>query len=166
MILLDGSSAQLAHAYLAVAAQLAQQSTCKRGHCGAVIVAGETIVGQGYTAPPRGSEACRHGDISVPPDRPRYLYDATCCLHAEWRAIMDALSTQPQLLEHATLYFLRIDAGGRWKPETAPYCTTCSRLILEVGISYVCVWHKSGYGIYASQEFDSLAYTMHQATVA
>jgi len=166
MRILEPTTAALAHEYLALAAQLAGQSTCKRGHCGAVIVSGETVIGKGYNSPPRGRETCRHCDISVAPERPRYLYDATCCLHAEWRGIMDALASQPHLLEGATMYFVRIDDAGRWKQETVPYCTTCSRLILEVGISHVCVWHKAGYGVYGSQEFDALAYRMHQAAVA
>jgi deoxycytidylate deaminase len=35
--------------------------------------------------------------------------DKTCCIHAEQRAIMNALRNHPNEIEGADLYFMRLD---------------------------------------------------------
>ena len=77
--------------YFELARGQAKLATCRRAKCGAVIVSkkGE-VIGAGFNAPPLNDEDCRYCetdfDYSIKP-----RYDKTCCIHAEWNAIMDAL---------------------------------------------------------------------------
>ena len=75
---------------------LARSGLCLRAKCGAVIVSGAKIIGRGYNAPPKDDHALRKCK-SVDYDRNKKpKYDLTCCVHAEWRAIIDALRNYPR----------------------------------------------------------------------
>jgi len=63
-------------------------------------------------------------------------YDKTCCVHAEWNAILDACKANPGKLEGSTLYFMRIDEEGGFTDAGEPFCTVCSRLALQAGVAY------------------------------
>lgn len=39
--------------------------------------------------------------------------DKTCCIHAEQRAIMDALRKNPDKIAGSRLYFIRLDDNGK-----------------------------------------------------
>jgi len=139
------------------AEKVATEALCLRAHCGAVIVAGETIIGRGYNGPARDAIAdrkCEH--IRILPQN--HVHDRTCCVHAEWRAITDALKENPEKIVGSALYFARVDEEGVSLPAGDPYCTVCSRLALDVGISHFILSHVDGIRIYNTREYNELSY--------
>ncbi len=138
------------------AAEAARKSLCLRSKCGAVIVKGGMVVGGGYNAPPKDNLARRTclTEYELPQ---RFKYDRTCCVHAEWRAIMDTLKTNPEKIEGARLYFIRVDEGGAIRKAGKPYCTVCSRLALDVGLAEFTLWHEEGIRAYPTEEYHRLS---------
>lgn len=147
--------------YFAEAAKEANKSLCKKAKCGAVIVLGGEIVGRGYNAPPnddikKSKCDCEFSSVSMKPKS-----DRTCCVHAEWRAIIDGVRRQGTL-EGSSLYFTRVDEGGAIVRSGKPYCTVCSRLALDTGIEYFFLWHDDGIKGYEAEEYNDLSYLFHQ----
>lgn len=138
------------------AVQVAQRARCFKSKCGSVIVKDGVIIGEGYNAPPLDNDEHRMCDKEVALGKPKY--DKTCCMHAEWRAILDALRRNPQDLNGARLYFVRIDDQGAVKRSGKPYCTTCSRLALDTGIATFALWHEEGIIEYPTDEYNKLSY--------
>jgi dCMP deaminase len=160
MEIVASSQALRARGFLARAAEVAKESKCLKAHCGAVVVLDDQVVGRGYNAPPQDRSdlatcSCRHNANSAKP-----RYDQTCCLHAEWRAVLDAVGTG-RMPQNASLYFLRLLNDDSWAYEDSPYCTVCSRLILDVGITEICVSSRSGIVSYPAEEFYRLSYEFH-----
>jgi len=156
-------SQKLLAAYLEEAAKQARLSQCQRGHCGAIIVAKDgTIIGRGYNAPPLddAANAMCHTDYRTS-RKPKS--DRTCCVHGEWRAIMDALRHAPIKVQGATLYFTNVDEAGETTPAGDPYCTVCSRLALDVGLAYFVLFHKDGPEFYPTDEYNLKSYEFHRA---
>lgn len=120
---------------------LAHQSTCKRSRCGAIIVSecGTMTIGEGYNSQPCNVDAECFKD-SLPAN---FKSDKTCCIHAEQRAIVNALKNFPDKVNGSTLYFVRLDEKGQPKPSGEPYCTICSKMALDVGISRFVLFHKN-----------------------
>jgi Cytidine and deoxycytidylate deaminase zinc-binding region len=139
------------------AARVARSALCKRAKCGAVIVADGSVIGEGYNAPPQDDlgQACCEAPVAfvVKPKS-----DRTCCVHAEWRAICDALRRNAALVPGATLYFTRVDEAGEILRSGPPYCTVCSRLALDVGLSAFALWHEEGIGLYPTDAYNRLSY--------
>lgn len=138
------------------AAEAARRSLCFRSRCGAVIVRGGETIGKGYNAPPKDNTALRTCLVEYGLPQ-RFKYDRTCCVHAEWRAIMDALRVNPEKMEGARLYFIRVDEKGEKKMAGRPYCTVCSRLALDSGIAEFVLWHKEGIRAYPTEEYHRLS---------
>ncbi len=138
------------------AAAVASNALCKKARCGAVIVKNGKIIGEGYNAPPQDSPHNCMCAAAVEGGKPRY--DRTCCMHAEWRAVLDAVRTHPDDLSGSVLYFARIDERGVLKFSGAPYCTVCSRLALDVGIEGFALSHESGIRVYPTDEYNRLSY--------
>lgn len=67
--------------------------------------------------------------------------DKTCCVHAEWNAIIDALQNHPKEIKGSTLYFMRVNDEGEFTEAGEPYCTVCSRLALQSGIETFGLWN-------------------------
>jgi deoxycytidylate deaminase len=128
--------------YFTQAAQVATKATCHRARCGAVIVSSDGIVvGRGFNAPPLGDESQRAcGTVYHSDKKPKS--DKTCCVHAEWNAILNALRDYPDKVSGATLYFMRIDDDGEFTQAGDPYCTVCSRLALQSGIKTFGLWNN------------------------
>ena len=109
---ITGSQLAKALPYFIAVAEQAKNSTCYNGKCGTVIVNGGKIIGQGFNGPALNDEAnrtCRNDfDLSKKPK-----YDKTCCIHAEWWAILDACKHNADQISGATLYFMRVDEGGQ-----------------------------------------------------
>jgi deoxycytidylate deaminase len=84
--------------------------------------------------------------------------DKTCCVHAEQRAIMDALKSNSKKLENSRLYFTRIDKKGNQKFAGEPYCTMCSKMTLDAGISEFVLYHKEGIAVYDAEEYNDLSF--------
>lgn len=140
------------------AAKEARKAACFSAKCGTVVVSRRgRVIGRGSNGPPGdgSSRTCLRRDW-VHADKP--LYDRTCCIHAEWRAINDAMRNHATSLHGSTLYFMRVDLAGAWTRAGAPYCTVCSRLILEAGIAEVVLWQDQGAHVYRAQEYNDLSY--------
>lgn len=144
--------------FFKAAADVASRATCFKAKCGAVIVQNGKIIGKGYNSPPNDDEKnrmCeRDYDYSKKPK-----YDKTCCVHAEWRAIADALKSKK--IKDSILYFMRIDEDGNFTDAGEPFCTVCSRLALDSGIKYFALWNESGEKLYDTKEYNQLSYDFH-----
>lgn len=138
------------------AAEVAKRALCHRAKCGTVVIKDGEVIGLGYNAPPLDKEENRRCDEKSDGGKPRYDY--TCCVHAEWRAISDALRRNAEKLSGAKLYFVRVDDTGEIKKSGDPYCTACSRFALDAGIGYFLLWHEKGIGEYPAREYNELSY--------
>jgi len=124
------------------AQKIAQQATCSRAKCGSVIVSTDgEVIGRGYNAPPLGDESQRMCDVQL--DKTiKQNNDKTCCVHAEWNAIIDALKHHGDKIDGSTLYFMRVGEDGEFTEAGDPYCTVCSRLALESGVKTFGLWNE------------------------
>ena len=139
------------------AAKVALQSTCHRSRCGSVIIKKGELIGSGFNSPPLQKEEQRKCSNS------KDLYhlkvtDKTCCVHAEQRAIIDALKNNSVKLAGSQLYFIRLDEQGTITKAGQPYCTICSKLALEVGIKEFVLWHDQGICSYGTEEYNLLSF--------
>lgn len=138
------------------AVEVAEKATCLKAKCGTVIVKNGEIIGSGYNAPPLDNEENRMCGKDFGAGKPKY--DKTCCVHAEWRAIMDALRRNPEKLTGSKLYFTRVDESGEIKKSGKPFCTVCSRIALDAGIEKFVLWHEEGIVEYSTEEYNILSY--------
>ena len=154
---MTGKEAQDAERWMGKAGGAAAKALCLRAKCGAVIVKDGEVIGEGYNAPPLDDVAHRMcAEAPNLPGKPRY--DRTCCMHAEWRAILDALRRNASKLPGSQLFFVRVDDAGHVKKSGQPYCTVCSRLALDVGIAEFFLWHEQGICGYPTDEYNQLSY--------
>ncbi|MEI7750336.1 MAG: hypothetical protein WCJ25_05050 [Candidatus Moraniibacteriota bacterium] len=142
--------------WIEAAIAVARRATCERSKCGSVIVSNGMIIGEGYNSPPGGRESrrrCRTEKSSYD----RKVTDKTCCMHAEERAIMDALRKYPDRIVGSRLYFIRLDERDEPKRAREPYCTICSKMALDCGIAEFILWHETGLVAYPTDEYDALS---------
>jgi len=142
--------------YIEEAAIVAKKALCYKAKCGSVIVANDKIIGNGYNAPPLDDENHRRCGDNREGGKPKY--DQTCCVHAEWRAMHDALVNNADKIVGSKLYFTRVDEHGRNIRSGQPYCTVCSRLALDLGLSKFILYHEDGICEYDTDEYDRLSY--------
>ena len=143
------------------AARVADEATCLRAKCGSVVVsASGVVIGRGYNAPPLGDESQRRCNDTFDLEK-KPKYDKTCCVQAEWNAVIDACKTAPEKLAGATLYFMRIDEDGNFTDAGEPYCTTCSRLTMAVGIKEFALWNDDDADVYLLPEYNERSYRLH-----
>ncbi len=146
--------------FMQEAIEVAHQASCLRSRCGCVIAQAGTIIGTGFNSPAGHLETERRCTA----DKSAYaskVTDKTCCVHAEERAIMDALRRYPERISGSTLYFIRLDDQGQPKFSGAPYCTICSKLALDVGVAEFVLWHETGMTAYPTDEYNRLSYEFH-----
>lgn len=143
--------------YIQIAKEQAKKATCMRSRCGAIIVRGNSIIGYGYNSPPRDLESQRRCNRKEETPK-NFKSDVTCCIHAETRAINDALSHNSDKLPSSTLYFIRIDFTGNILKSKDPYCTYCSKAVLDAGISKFVLLREEGICIYDTDEYNNLSY--------
>lgn len=153
---LEGQEEQDAIRWMSEAARVAKKALCLKAKCGTVIVHDGEIIGEGYNAPPLDSEEHRTCDKTFGPGKPNY--DRTCCMHAEWRAILDALKNNPDKISGSKLYFTRVGKDGEMLKSGEPFCTVCSRLALDTGIAHFLLWHDEGLCEYPTDEYNQLSY--------
>jgi deoxycytidylate deaminase len=160
MEILSGSRLIEAQKWVSGAKKVAEKALCHRAQCGTVIVKDDEIIGQGYNAPPLDAEENRMCENKY--DLPqRFKYDRTCCVHSEWRAIVDALKNNPTKLSGSRLYFTRVNEDvTKWGK---PICTVCSRLTLDVGISEVVLPQVEGLCLYSAKEYNNASYQYTEA---
>ncbi len=143
--------------WMNAAAESAKKALCLRALCGTVIIQDGKIIGSGYNAPPRDGIENRLCMVELESaGKPKY--DRTCCMHAEWRAIMDGLAHNPEKMKNARLYFTRVDEYGNILKSGKPYCTVCSRLAFDSGIAEFVLWHEEGICVYDTEEYNKLSY--------
>lgn len=143
--------------YFKLASELAKQATCLRSKCGSIIVKDDEIIGTGFNSPPKNLETQRRCTNNKD-DYHKKVTDKTCCIHAEQRAIFDALKNNPEKIEGSILYFARLDENGNFQKAGKPYCTICSKMALDVGISKFLLWHESGIKEYDTEVYNKLSY--------
>lgn len=158
MRLLQGEEESRGIAYMEEAASLARAALCLDARCGAVIVKDGVIVGRGFNSPPHGASGESRCHIPKTAYHPR-VTDKTCCIHAEIRAIQDALKKRGEALPGSALYFIRVDKEGALiRAAGKPYCTLCSKMALDAGISEFVLWQESGLAAYGTDEYNTLSY--------
>lgn len=142
------------------AAKVAMKATCLKARCGAIVVSEDgQVIGYGYNAPPLNDENQRQCLNSYPKSsKPKS--DRTCCVHAEWNAILEALKSHPAEVEGSTLYFMRIDENNNFTEAGEPYCTVCSRLALQSGIKVFGLWND-GPEMWDAKEYNIKSYEFH-----
>ncbi|MDD2566051.1 MAG: deaminase [Candidatus Gracilibacteria bacterium] len=143
--------------YLEEARIVGLQATCTRSKCGSVIVKNGEIIGVGYNSPASELENQRRCSCNKD-DYHKKVTDKTCCIHAEQRAIMDALRKNPDKIIGSRLYFSRLDDIGNIKYSGEPYCTICSKMSLDVGIREFVLYKKEGICVYETGEYNDLSY--------
>lgn len=145
--------------YFEEAGKEADKALCLRDKCGAVVVLNNEVIGKGCNGPAKNDVSNRKCGLNlVNSTKPKS--DRTCCVHAEWRAIVGAIKNK-QDISGSTLYFTRVDSLGNILKSGKPYCTTCSRLALDNGIKYFALWHDSGIKLYDTNEYNELSYQFH-----
>ena len=156
----DGEDFDAIRPYFEQAAEVASQAMCLRAKCGSVIVNNLEIIGRGFNAPPLGDKAQRLCDVELDTaTKPKY--DKTCCVHAEWQAILDACKTNADKLAGSVLYFMRIDSDGNFTDAGEPFCTVCSRLSVESGIAEFALYNNQGADIYPVAEYNRRSYAAY-----
>ncbi len=143
------------------ARQIAELASCLRARCGAVVVSEDgQIIGRGYNAPPLEDESQRMCEVELDQSI-KQNNDKTCCVHAEWNAILDALKNQGDKVKGATLYFMRVDDKGEFADAGDPYCTVCSRLALESGIARFGLWQSKPV-LFGTADYNQQSYAYFQ----
>lgn len=135
----------------------ATKSTCLRRKCGSVIVKCGLMIGKGFNSPPGNLENQRTCTI----DRnslDEKVTDKTCCIHAEERAIIDALYNVGRDVSGSVIYFTSVDQHGNRLNSGEPYCTKCSKLALDVGIEEWVLERNGEFIVYSSQEYNLLSF--------
>lgn len=145
--------------YIQLAAEIGKKATCERSQCGSVIVKDNQVIGEGFNSPPNNLESQRRC-VNKKIDYDIKVTDKTCCMHAEQRAIMDALRKNPDKIKGSTLYFVRLK-DGIIQVAGKPYCTICSKMALDVGIKYFVLLHETGLKFYDTEEYNNLSYQYH-----
>ncbi|PIN87645.1 hypothetical protein COV12_02750 [Candidatus Woesearchaeota archaeon CG10_big_fil_rev_8_21_14_0_10_32_24] len=155
MKLLSGQQYDIAESYLNSAANVATLASCYRSKCGTIIVKDNEIIGEGYNSPPLhcSLESCLKDNLPA-----SFKSDKTCCMHAEQRAIMDALRKHPEKMEGSRLYFIRLDQEGNKTKAGDPYCTICSKMALDVGVKEFVLWREEGICVYDTREYNDLSF--------
>jgi len=154
---LYGGEKEDAMRFILVASEIAKKSTCLRAKCSSLIVKDEDIIGSGVNSPPKNLESQRRC-LESKDALDRKVTDKTCCVHAEQRAIMDALRNNPDELENSRLYFIRLDKDNKISFAGKPYCTICSKMALDVGIKEFVLYHKDGVAVYNTKAYNLLSY--------
>lgn len=157
MIVLAGQEKAVAEKYIQAAVLVALQASCTQSRCGSIIVKDGQIVGRGFNSPPAGNEAARRCGLQDTVSE-RFKSDRTCCVHAEQRAIMDALKNHPEKVGGSRLYFIRLDTEGNPKRAGEPYCTICSKMALDVGIAEFVLYREEGICVWNTLEYNAKSY--------
>jgi deoxycytidylate deaminase len=161
MIYLKDKEEKKAKGWMKEATEVAKKALCLDHKCGAVIVKNDELIGKGYNAPPLDDPKNRTC-LSEYSKTSKPKFDRTCCMHAEWRAIIDALKNHPEKIAGSSLYFSRVEDHGQIKKSGEPYCTVCSRFALDTGISYFLLWQEKGIASYPTDEYNKLSYDFHK----
>lgn len=153
---LENEEKAAAEIHLRAAALLARKASCQRAKCASVIISAGEIIGRGFNSPAGELESQRRCAVEKDALHPK-VTDKTCCVHAEQRAIFDALRTHPDRIAGSVLYFVRLSPAGGIEPAGNPYCTICSKSALDVGIGGFVLVHPKGVCLYDTEEYNLLS---------
>ncbi len=142
--------------FIAETRAMAETSTCERSQCGAIIVKNGQIIGRGFNSPPGGLDSQRRCQRKHE-IKPGFKSDRTCCIHAEQRAITDALRHFPSDLAGADMYFYRLGADKNLEI-TRPYCTICSKAIVDAGLARIALYRASGWQWYEAEAYNDISF--------
>ena len=160
---LSGEDEKKARRYLNKAREMALGSSCLRAKCGSVIVKNDKIIGVGFNSPPANKESQRR---CLPKNKyHEKITDKTCCIHAEQRALIDALKKNPDKIVGSRIYFTRLNKKGKQTRAGKPYCTICSKMALEVGVAEFVLWHEEGICVYDTDEYNELSFQYKTNTI-
>lgn len=146
-----------AEKYFIIAWEIAKNATCERSKCWCVIIKDDEIIWQWRNTPPHHLESQRRCNC----DKNSYhrkVTDKTCCIHAEQRAIIDALKSNPDKIEGSDLYFMRLDKEWNMSKSWNPYCTICSKMALDTWIKHFLLRHEEWMAEYDTEEYNLLSY--------
>jgi deoxycytidylate deaminase len=135
----------------------AEKATCTRSKVGAIIVKDGIIIGRGFNSPPGNLESQRRCSRKSEL-KPGFKSDKTCCVHAEQRAIIDASQKNPDKLLGSDMYLARLTGDSLKKEFSRPYCTICSKLILDVGIKRTIRLKSEDVLVYEAEEYNDESY--------
>lgn len=154
-------------AYIQTCCDIARRSTCLRSKCGSIVVLNNQIIGKGWNSPPHNTTPLTCQKDVLPSS---FKSDKTCCVHAEQRALFDAVyylglhHISLATLAEATIYFARLDAEDHLIPSGHPYCTICSKLCADLGIGFFALHHDAtvhgleGIYIYPVDEYNTISF--------
>lgn len=137
--------------------EIAKNATCLRWKCGVRIIKNGLTIGEGFNSPPGNLESQRR----CLEDKKNYwegITDKTCCIHAEQRGVVDALIKNPGKLEGSILYFMRLDLEDNFLYAGDPYCTICSKFVLDSGVKEFVLWHKEGIFSYETEFYNDISF--------
>lgn len=154
---LFGDEKEKALKYFDEAINIAKMATCKRSKCGAIIVKNNEIIGTGFNSPAGNIESQRRCLIKKDSYHLK-VTDKTCCVHAEQRAIIDALRKNEEKLEGSKLYFIRLDDNNLPLKSGEPYCTICSKMALDVDIGEFILLQEEGVCVYDTEEYNKISF--------
>mgnify|MGYP001595633359 CR=1 FL=1 len=130
MYLVINRNELILHETFFIAAQKeAIKSKCLRRKCGAVLVRYGKVIGSGFNSPPGNLESQRRRSVSKDSLHEK-VTDKTCCVHAERRALIDALKKGYDV-SRTVMYFTSVDETGNRLISGEPYCTDCSKTVLD-----------------------------------
>ena len=157
MRLLSGDEEKRASKCIDEAAAIALKSTCQRDRCGSILIKGDEVIGRGCNSPPKDQESQRRCSYSKE-EYHKKVTDKTCCVHAEQRAILDALKKDPAKVSGSRLYFMRINDKGQPSQAGDPYCTICSKMALDAGVAEFVLWRQEGIVVYDTEEYNLISF--------
>ena len=158
MRFLSGNEEKQARIYFNKAIETARNSTCLRSKCGAVIVKNGEIIGRGFNSPPGDLESQRRCLIKKD-EYDLKVTDKTCCVHAEHRAVANALDKyNKKKLIDSKLYFARLDLEDNFLYAGNPYCTICSKFVLDNKLKEFVLWHEQGICVYNTEEYNDISF--------
>ena len=142
--------------YMPILLSESRKSLCKRRMCGSIVVSQDaTVIGRGHNSPAGGEAPRCLNDKSMYHSK---VTDKTCCVHAEQRAITDALRCRSDLVRGANLFFCSFDSDGLPLSSGDPYCTICSKISLDVGIAKFILFHQDGWIVYDTDEYNKVSF--------
>ena len=156
MQILEGKDAQEGLTWFDKCAEVATRSLCRRALCGAIIVKAGELLAEGFNSPPQNKDEYRTclNEYDIPAG---FRHDRTCCIHAEQRAIENALKAGKDLTG-ARIYFVAVDRTGKKIMTTDLKCTICSRAVLNAGIIEFAFYTAQGVVVYSPAEVNALSY--------
>ena len=139
--------------FLKIAAVVAERSTCRRHHVGAVAVRDKHILATGYNGAPRNTShcldvGCLREQMGIPSGERQELCRA---IHAEQNAIIQA-AVHGVAIEGATLY------------TTLQPCILCAKMLINCGVREI--HYLEGYPDELSlQMFEEAGVSLHKETL-